>query len=283
MRATSKSAVWLKIIATSLLIATAARASTNVFNFNGPKDPTTGGAFIVYRSGDPDVSDAGIWVSKGGSPNDPANASTNGYLALTYTNGHRAAVIFKNFDSDMVVKAFTLSMDVRIGGGSDQPADGFSISFARTTDPVIDGGDGFAASPSGEENLPEEGTTTGLSVCFDAWNSGEGDVVGVTIRVNNTIVTNIPMPVLNGACTDPKSIQTGSNKNGVAGLCWQPVSIELTTDPLLNVSYKGAALIKNLPLPSFGAGTGRFVLAGRTGGNYQEQDVDNIRIVTTTR
>lgn len=285
MQITSRSARLLLIaVAGGCFLATAVQASTNIFNFNGPKDPTADGTLQVFRSGDPDSPDAGQWIAKGGSPNDPANLSTNnGYLALTFTNGHRAVIVFKDFDAGAVVKAFNISMDVRIGAGSDSPADGFSISFARKNDPVIEDGDGFAAKPSGEENLPEEGTTTGLSVCFDAWDSGGGEVVGLAVRADGTIVTNIPMPVLNGSCTDPKSLQTGPNTKGVAGLCWQPVSIQFTTNQLLNVSYKGATLITNFALPSFKASAGRFILAGRTGGNYQEQDVDNLRIVTTTR
>jgi hypothetical protein len=267
----------------ALSFAASASASTNVFLFNGPQDPGSDGTLTIYRSGDPDAPDAGRWFSTGGSPDDTVGGATNGYLSLTYTNGHRAAVVFKDLDSGHPIKGFTLSMDVRVGAGSDSPADGFSVNFARTGDPVLDGGDGFAATPAGEENLPEEGTTTGLAVCFDAWQSGEGDVVGLTVRADNVIVTNIPMPVLNGACSDAKSIQTGPNDKGLAGLCWQPVVIEWTTNQMLNVSYKGSNLIKNLELPSFKPSAGRFILAGRTGGNYQEQDVDNLRIITIPR
>ncbi|HXU79120.1 MAG TPA: hypothetical protein VN794_21255, partial [Methylomirabilota bacterium] len=130
-----------------------------------------------------------------------------------------------------------------------------------------------------EQNLPEEGTTTGLSICFDAWNSGTPDVIGLTIRVDNTIITNVALPTLNGACADATSLQTGPNTGGLAALCWQPLYVQLTTSGLLNVSYKGNPFLTNFVV-NFAPSAGRLVFAGRTGGAWQEQDVDNITIVT---
>jgi hypothetical protein len=286
----------LRILVAACLTAGTVQASLHSFKFDGPTDPTdpVTGNLSVFRAGDTAELSAlaGVWVPTNGSTLEGgvANQSTNGYLAITQTtpllsaHGMRSGIIFDDFDAGLVVAGFTFSCDVRIGAGSDSPADGFSLNFVRADDPVIlnNNGSGFACHPAGcgtESNLPEEGTTTGLSICFDAWDSGAPDVIGLTIRVDNTIITNIAMPTLNGACTNPASLQTGPNSGGVAGLCWQPLFVQLTSGGLLNVSYKGNAFLTNFVV-NFAPSAGRLVFAGRTGGAWQEQDVDNITIDT---
>lgn len=270
------------------LFATASvPAASHLFDFNSDPDAE----LTIYRSEEANaVGEAGRWFPTGGSPLEVgANPSSNGYLQITAganpspgSFGHRAAIIFPDFDEGLVIAGFKFQCDLRVGGGTQPPADGFSLSYARKDDPVILNADlsGFASSPGGEGNLPEEGTQTGLSICFDAWDSGSGDVVGITIRVDNVIRTNFPMPTVNGDCNDPTSMQTGTNTLGVAGLCWQPLYVELTTDGRLSVAWKGTTLITNYVV-EFAPSPGRLIFAGRVGGSNQYQDVDNIRLDTT--
>jgi len=272
----------IQMLTACLLVATSARASTNVFNFDS--DPSA--LLTVFRSGDNPTATAlaGVWFPTNGSTLEVgADPSTNGFFAITQVGGgHRAVIIFDDFDNGLVVAGFKFQADVRIGAGTDNPADGFSLNYARATDPVIvnNDGSGFASSPGGEGNLPEEGTQTGLAICFDAWDSGSGDVIGLTIRVDNVIRTNIPLPTLNGACGDVTSMQTGPNTFGaISNLCWQPLYAELTTDGKLHVSYKGAALLTNYAV-NFAPSPGRLIFGGRVGGANQQQHVDNIRLVT---
>lgn len=273
--------VLIQALAACCLMTAAARASTNVFDFNS--DPS--GILNVFRSGDNETATAlaGVWFPTNGSTLEAvADQSTNGYFAITQVGGgHRAVIVFDDFDAGLVVAAFKFQADVRIGAGTDDPADGFSLNYARANDPVIinNDGSGFAASPGGEGNLPEEGTQTGLSICFDAWDSGSGDVIGLTIRVDNVIRTNFALPTKNGLCADATSMQTGPNGSGVGALCWQPLYAELTADGKLNVSYKGVAFLTNYPV-NFAAGPGRLIFGGRVGGSNQHQHVDNIRLVT---
>jgi parallel beta-helix repeat protein len=254
-------------------------ASTNTYYFNSPD--STNGLTIVGQGG------GGYFRSFGGSPNDPevTGSSTNGCFVITdAVNDQRGVIIFPDFDTGLVVKAFKFSCDLRVGAGSSSPADGFSICFARADDPVLinNNGSGWAASLCSEPDLPEEGTQTGLAVCFDAWNSGCGDVIGLTIRVDNTIVTNISLPYLNLAPSNTNfaaSLQTGPRNAGLAGLTWQPLLVEYTTNGLLNVAYKGVTLLTNFITP-FSPTVGRLILGGRTGGYNQNQHVDNLRIET---
>src|SRR5512139_3865809 len=200
----------------AVMVTGAAYASTNVFDFNA--DPS--GILAITRAGDTAaLADmAGVWFPTGGSPLETGvDPSTNGYFAITQTtpletgHGMKSTIVFDDFDAGAVIAGVTFSCDVRIGSGSPTPADGFSINFARDTDPVL-----LSGSFSG---APEEGTETGLAVCFDAYNNGGGDVVGLTIKVDNNVITNRAMPTLNGACADATSLQTGPNDAGTTNLC----------------------------------------------------------------
>ena len=148
----------------------------------------------------------------------PSNGFVNtGYLSVTdAVNGQRGAIVFPDL-SGHALQAFSVEADLRVGGGTDRPADGFSFNFARPGDPVIETGEGYAASPAAENNLPEEGTTTGVAIGFDEWQSGPAgppgdnnfDVVGMSVRLDNELVNQFPFPVLNGEVDDQESLQTG--------------------------------------------------------------------------
>lgn len=261
------------------------QASTNIFNFDS--DPS--GVLTIRHSADTGVDPSlpGQWLPSGGSTLETGETdqSTNGYLAITQTtdpsaaHGMRSTIVFDDFDNGLVVAGFTFSCDVRIGAGSATPADGFSINFARSNDPAITT-ESFGNGPGDNPvNGQEEGTTTGLAISFDAYANTASDPIGLTVKVDNTVVTNIPMTTLNGGCTNINSLQTGPATTNVADLCWQPLSVNLQPNGLLNVAYKGVVLLTNfqtLYTPS----AGRLIFAGRTGGSYQEQDVDNIKIIT---
>ncbi|MEO6033724.1 MAG: hypothetical protein ABIQ35_00555, partial [Verrucomicrobiota bacterium] len=260
-------------------------ASTNLFNFGS--DPS--GILTIRRGADGGVPGnlPGEWISSGGSTLETGvvDQGTNGYVAITQTtpdltaHGMRSTIVFDDFDNGLVIAGFTFSCDVRIGAGNSTPADGFSINFARSTDPAIDS-DVFGSGPGGNpSNGQEEGTTSGLVVSFDAFANSASDPVGLTVKVDNNVITNVPMGVLNGGCANILSLQTGTNTTNVADLCWQPLSVDLKVNGTLSVSYKGVTLLSNL-VTAYTPSAGRLIFSGRTGGSYQEQDIDNIRIVT---
>jgi hypothetical protein len=258
----------LTSIVSGLLLVGSAQAGTTLIDFD--TDPTGTGLYQDIGSGQ--------WRATAGNP------PTGGYLSITdAVGGQRATLIFKDFDTNLVVKAFSFSLDVRIGNGTAAPADGFSINYARANDPVLvqADGNGFAASPNNEANLPEEGTQTGLAVGFDSWFSGGADVIGISVRVDNVIITNIAKATLNGACADVASLQTGpfDGTGSPDGLCWQPFTVNLDEDGTLDITYKGAIVTTNFQTSYFPS-AGRLVFAGRTGGSHQNHHIDNINITT---
>lgn len=270
-----------------------AEAASTSFNFNS--DPTANNSLTLFGNAN--------WQSSGGVG--AATNATDGFIEVTPSaGGMRGAVVFADFDNGAIIKAFTFDADVRIGNGTAQPADGFSISYARSNDPVLSdvsaGGNPatdnniWATGPNCEANLPEEGTQTGISVGFDAWNSGGTgtfcneadqsigpDIVGVDVRVDGTLVLQFPTPTLNGACTDATSIQTGpTDTTGTPnGLCWAHVKVVLDTNAMLSVYWKGTLILSNYQT-AYQPSPGRLVFAGRTGGSYEYHHVDNIAIST---
>jgi hypothetical protein len=268
-------------------------AATASFNFNS--NPSANGSLTLYGNAN--------WQATGGSG--AATNSSDGFIEVTPSaGGMRGAVVFADFDNGAIIKAFTFDADVRIGNGTTPPADGFSISYARSNDPVlndvaaagnpaIDNGI-WATGPNCEANLPEEGTQTGISIGFDAWNSGGTapycneadqtigpDVIGVDVRIDGNLVLQFPTPTLNGLCSDPTSIQTGPTDNTGTpnGLCWAHLKVVLDTNDMLSVYWKGTLILSNYQT-SYQPSPGRLVFAGRTGGAWEFQHVDNIAIST---
>jgi hypothetical protein len=274
-----------------MLCAGALTASGGTAQYDFNSDPT--GLFTIYTFGG---GGGGYWRATGGVTN-------SGYLSITdAVNSQGASIIFNDFDSGAVVKDFVFSADVRIGGGTDSPADGFSINYAREGDPLLTRGDGqgYALSPSGEggdTGLPEEGTRTGVAVCFDEWFSGDPDIIGVTVRVDNQIVYNRSYPLLNldpGWPAGPShpnwfiSLQTGPAASGggiltpefdLTNHVWTSVKVQLTNG-LLSVWFKEQQLLTNFVITNFYPSRARLVLGGRTGGSNGHHHVDNIEVTT---
>ena len=207
-----------------------------------------------------------------------------GYLSITDAlNGQRGAIVFPDLANGESLKAFSIEADLRVGGGTSRPADGFSFNFARPGDPVLDDGEGWASSPTNEGNLPEEGTTTGLAIGFDEWFSGGSDVVGMSIRLDNDLVDQYEFPLLNGEVDDQDSLQTGPE--GVFDdelqdmMDWAHLSIELCANNL-SVKYKDVEVFDQVveydPTP------GLLVFGGRTGGANAYHHIDNIQVKTGT-
>lgn len=274
---------WLRrltVAGAALGAALSAQAGTNTFNFD--TDPIG----ILKIVGNRDTR---VWSPSGGNP--------GGYLAITDSvNSEYAGVLFDDFDAGLVVAAFNITADVRVGnpiGNAGRPADGFSVSYARNGDPLIadmEADSGATGNFAG--GIPEAGSTTGLAVSFDTWSGNTlpdgGDIEGLIVRVDNVTLVRVNLPTRNGACDDNTSLQTGPWSGGntiddpgagsPAGLCWQKVEVDLTEAGNLKVVYKGRTILDQAV--AYAPSRGRLILAGRTGGANENTHFDNLRIVT---
>lgn len=266
------------------------------------EDPTTGPTpLILLGNGD----GGGEWV-----PYDGADGPDDGFLSITGpSRGRWAKIIFPDIDNGVTIAAFTFECMLRIGNGTASPADGFSINYARANDPTFtkDADGNYQAGgwsgtvnepgstgPGNMAGLAEEGTVTGLAIGFDCWNSNStlwpadlnghlNDVIGISVRVDNKVVAQVPLTTLNGACDDTSSLQTGPQSEWGSTdwsvLCWQPFKVQLTEDGKLSIWWKGRAIVENLQV-EFYPSAGRLVFGGRTGDAFQNQHIDNIRLTT---
>jgi hypothetical protein len=191
----------LPLVATAGLLGVRGHAGVVKIDFN--TDPST----LNLYDQDPNVLGNSQWRANYGF----SGAKGDGYLSVTDALGsQRGVLIFNDLENGLVVKAFTFDMDVRIGGStSSRPADGFSVNYCSADDPVVTRADGSGWSGTDSEpgtdhggtggGLPEEGTSTGIGVGFDEWQSGTikgaQDVQGISLRVEGNLILQWPVPI----------------------------------------------------------------------------------------
>lgn len=274
------------LLSAAAMILGGASASAGTATFDFTADPIAAGTLLTRGSHE----HLPRWRDSGGNP--------GGFLVITYpVGGLYTCIVFDDIDNGQLVKAFTFEADLRVGNSTgDRAADGFSVSFARSNDPVL-------ADPGNQGNfaggIAEAGTTTGIAVSFDTWSGNVlpdgGDIEGVITRVDNVTVDRQGMPTRHGACADTTSLQTGPRDAAYwadgsdeeraiapeswAGLCWQPLFIQVDESAKLTVKFKNFAILENYQTGYFPSKS-QLVLAGRTGGANEHTHVDNIKITT---
>ena len=125
------------VVASAVTTAAITNLSAGTATYDFSTDPTVGGALQVGGNG----ANTQPWLATGGNP--------GGFLALTYPqNSTFTSVVFPDIDGGKIVSSFVFETDLRIGNSvGDRAADGFSISFARDTDPI------FASLPDSASNM----------------------------------------------------------------------------------------------------------------------------------
>lgn len=188
------------------------------------------------------------------------------------TGGANGVHHVDNLEVSTTDDSLSVSAWLRVGAGTDRPADGFSLSFVRADDPVLADGDTFAGWGAAE-NLPEEGTRTGISVGFDEWTSGDDqtqldlagnpvgqDLEGISLRAEGQIIFQVELPTRNGDVDDPTSLQTGPDDAGVDGLGWAQLTIDMTEANFANfqclfghstITWKGSEVFSFSPIGGF--------------------------------
>lgn len=238
----------------------------------------------------PILGDSTEWRDAGGVDNSgylsltDAKSNQRGTIVLPYVGagGHfvfgartseaNSAHHIDNLELTETDGRVKISAMLRIGGGTVRPSEGFSLNFVRMNDPLLSGdGEGYAGI-NGFENLPEEGSTTGISIGFDEWQNGPapdpadprtittGDVVGISVRYDGEVISQAAMWVLNGELDDAHSLQTGMNSGGTQSLGWARFTLDapaltenLSQNPIwsdFQLTWKGVGVEFQSPEPN---------------------------------
>jgi len=216
----------------------AVQAGVTTINFN--TDPSVTGLFRELGNG------ASEWRASGGA----SGAANDGYLSGNDARGGQQwCLVFKDLEAGLVVKAFKFECDLRIGGGTSNPADGFSVNYVRASDELLTNADNGVdptyqnfSGAGGGGSLPEEGSRTGLGIGFDTWQSGDHpggitDVVGISVRVDGALITQFPVPLQPGNQWPGGTFDAAPYRNLPAGDANYTKSMQtgaLTTDEDLN-------------------------------------------------
>ncbi|MBL9169439.1 MAG: hypothetical protein JNN07_16990 [Verrucomicrobiales bacterium] len=223
--------------AVSLDVVTVTRPTTAEidFNFNDgavPAGTTVLGTAVVTATGG--VGDSGV-------------------LHLTdAVNGQNGAFVISNAAPSQAVGSFTAAFRMRVGGGSEPPADGFSFNWASD----------FPAALPGE---PENGGGTGLSVGFDIYDNGAAEGPSIDLRWQGGLIASKMVSV--------DFIRTGDE--------FADVLVRLNPNGTVTVVYETNVVFYNVPLTNFtGLSGASFAFAARTGGLNENQWVDDIAVDT---
>ncbi len=222
------------------------------YDFNGamPNEATVYGGGTAADG----INPWGPYINPSGGVNG------TGILELTEAvNWQSGAFIVADQHAGAPVYGVAARFDVRIGGGSEVPADGMSFNFG-------------ADLPDATSGLAEEGVGSGLNVCFDIYDNtdanpynGVGEAPAITLKWGGKVVGESKVAL--------SDITTGD--------AFADVIVRLTPDGLLDVAWNGKVLMYRTPVPGFGSiSSGRFGFYARTGGLNANQWVDNLRLYT---
>ncbi|MEO7297125.1 MAG: hypothetical protein ABI042_00965 [Verrucomicrobiota bacterium] len=171
------------------------------------------------------------------------------------TANQNGSFIIEDLNAGQVVGSFTASFRVRSGGGSAQPAEGFSFNLGSDL-------------PSGTFGSLD-GNSLGLAVIFDAFNQGTDassslapEAPAIDIKLGGNFVAHKAVG---------KLLRTGVD--------YADVLIKADLDGKLTVVMNGSLVYSNLVVYTNKVG-GRFALSGITGGAFQTHYIDDLGITT---
>jgi len=177
--------------------------------------------------------------------------NTSGTLVLTPGVGSvQGAVVIEAPDPAAVIAGFAASFRSRIDQASPVPADGFSFNWATDL-------------TNGTVAQAEEGSGSGLSVCFDLFDNGGGEGPAIDVKWRGQLVARLPV-----AAADL-----------VAASNWVEVLVRLNPDGVLDVVYNCRSVFTRQVVTGFVPQVGaRFSFAARTGGSWARHSLDDIAI-----
>jgi hypothetical protein len=189
-----------------------------------------------------------------------SGVNNSGVLHLTDANGGLTGTfLMPDFNSNAPVKAFTVSMAVRIADGSGTPADGISFCW------------GTSNSIPDTANFGEGGQGDGVNIGLITYaGRPDGPSFNITYKGNHLVNKIVPYSALytGDLGTDPTTQ-------------YATMVVRMNENGTLDLQYKGNPIFNAFPLPGYAPIAGaRFALGSRTGGEWESQWIDNIQIAT---
>lgn len=178
----------------------------------------------------------------------------SGVLHLTdAVNGQSGAFVIPPLFGGAQISSISAAFDLRLGGGSGTPADGFSFNWATgLPDSTI------ANAETGAFN------TTGLAIMFKIYAGSGSPYIGV--RWQGAVVASTDLPY--------SELDTGVD--------YRKVLLRVDPTGKLYLSYGERVLYNGLQLPNYSfIANGKLGLYGRTGGENDNQWFDNVQIQAT--
>lgn len=180
------------------------------------------------------------WLKSGGLNGSP-------FVSLTPAKAaQQGSLVLPELDRGQTVESFTVGFQLRMGGGTVPPADGFSLNFASDL----------------PELFGEEGGGSGLTIAFDTFNNGCGEAPAIEVRYQGKTVASRKFGV--------GEMNTGTNL--------VPVFIAVDASGRLNLAYAGKVVFANLMayLPT----RGQFGFGARTGALTDQHGIDDLSVAT---
>jgi len=178
----------------------------------------------------------------------------DGILKLTLAeNGQSSSYVIDNPVGATPVTDFVATWNMRVGGGSARPADGFSFSAAPD---VVD------------DVFGEDGSGSGLTVSFDIYDNGGGEAPAIDIYYTGQLIATRKF--------DFSVLETGDS--------FVPVGVRMNRAGTLDLYYDTTAVYRGLILPGYTPlQTARFGWGARTGGENENQWMDDVKASINTQ
>lgn len=184
---------------------------------------------------------------------DGGTANTGSIRLTEYAGSQYGTLVVDNFNAATAVGGFTMAVNAQIFGAG--PADGWSFSW----------GDNIAPSQAYTAN--EHGLGDDLRVGFITY---AGSVPGVEVFWQNTLLTKVLVPLA--------LLQTAGDGSSEEVLIHFEPNIS-GIGAKITVAQDGVVIVNALDIPGFtGMANGRFALAARTGGAFEEHRFDDFCI-----
>lgn len=177
----------------------------------------------------------------------------SGVMKLTINeNSQAGSFVLDAPEGTELVHDLTASWQLRIGGGTATPADGFAFAV----------GPDIPDAPFGQE-----GTGSGLSIGFDTFNNAGGEAPAIDVFYQGEVVGSRKVPIA--------WLSTGDQ--------FRQVFLRLERDGTLDLICGTNAIFANLQLPDFTPiPVGRFGFGAQTGGLNDNHWVDDVFIALNT-